>query len=239
MKKLSGSLKPLTLITVFGTALLLTGCGRSALGGVGESGYDRAACIENALRHNPDKQLLLTAAAQLGGACADGEAPSCSALGVMNELGLAMPVNPGRALELYRKACHGDSARGCVNLGRAILQGRGVAAHPKRAEGLFAGACAAGEMYGCAELGKMKVASAPAPGSLEARYGRELLARACDADERSACRAYGEVLESLQPREALVVYTKACLQGDAAACRRMDAPLVRTEGEAAAGWRSR
>jgi TPR repeat protein len=227
-----------SLATVATAALALTGCGRAAFGGP-QTHYDQAACVENALRNDPPQDMLEPAASRFTGGCVDGEAESCSALGVMNELGLAMPVDASRAVALYRKACDRDSARGCVNLGKALADGRGVAKDERRAEALFASACAKDEMFGCAELGKLKIARASAPTSIEGRTGRVLLARACDADERSACRAYGEVVASIDPREALVFFTKGCLQGDAHACKRMDAPRTETAGDAAAAWRSK
>jgi TPR repeat protein len=88
-----------------------------ALGGCGGAPYDSQACVENALRRNPDPALLPDAAEQISAWCQTGDAASCSTLGVMYELGLGVRADRARAARLYRHACSDGNARACDNLG--------------------------------------------------------------------------------------------------------------------------
>lgn len=216
------------------TTFSITGCGQAAFSDA-STGYDQQGCIENALRRAPSKGLLPASAARFRDACGGGEAASCSALGVMHELGLGMPADPARAAALYDEACVAGNARGCVNLGAALSRGAGVARDDVRARKLFSSACQGGEVSGCAQLGRLIVASGT---ELDARYARELLDQACNAAETSACVALAELhVGAGRSRDALVAYTKACMSGEQLACKHMDAPVVATSSDAVAGWR--
>jgi len=216
---------------------LLGGCVR-AFGDAG-SHYDEQACIENALRRHPSVELTVAAARKFSAACRDDEAASCSALGVMYELGEGVPRDAARALVLYEKACADDNERSCVNLGAALSRGVGTTQDEHRAGLLLSKACDAGEMLGCAILGQALLERIPR-GPTDFARGRSLLERACAARERAACADLGDLLSDLHRHdEALRAYAQACLAGDDAACRRMNPPLTRSSQEAAAGWRTR
>ncbi len=216
---------------------LLAGCGASLQGA--NLGAEQQPCIENALRHGPDPATVQEALPRFLASCRAGEAASCSALGVLHELGLGVAASPTQAATLYERACAHDNARGCVNLGSVLVRGLGVPRDAARAMHLFRMACDGGDMSGCAMLGR-EIVSASAAGDVDHRVGRKLLEDACSARELAACVDLGDVLTaSRESHEALVAYTRACVGGDAVACRRMDAPLARTSNEAAAGWRSR
>lgn len=218
-------------------AVVLGGCAHASFGG-SMSGYDQQACIENALRHHPDASSIDSARRRFSESCRGGEASSCSALGVMNELGLGAPADVRTAASLFRRACDAGNARGCVNLGGLLARGEGVPRDAARAQHLFADACRQDEMSGCARLGRQVLTRSDHPTRDELEYGRRLLEHACIRKERSACLDLGDALTGLRRHhDALVAYTKACLDGDEVACHRMDGPRTSTSQEAAAGWR--
>jgi len=84
--------------------------------------YDAQECVENALRNRPDPEAVSDAAVAFARACREGEAASCSVLGVMYELGRGFPRNTPYARTLYRSACQQQNQRACENLGELLLQ---------------------------------------------------------------------------------------------------------------------
>jgi TPR repeat protein len=83
--------------------------------------YDAQECVEHALRSEPDPATVRDAVVAFTGACQAGEAASCSALGVMYELGRGVPASVPRALSLYGSACEAHNLRACANL-RSLAQ---------------------------------------------------------------------------------------------------------------------
>jgi len=116
------------------------------------AGYDSQACVENALRRQPDAAEVLDAAPVLSAACQEGEAASCSVLGVMYELGRGFPVNAPRALALYGAACEAQNLRACGNLGDLLLEDPSSEREPARAISLLQKACDGGQARACKRL---------------------------------------------------------------------------------------
>lgn len=98
---------------------------------VAGANYDAQECVENALRSTPDPRDVRDAAPAFASACEAGEAPSCSVLGVMYELGRGFPVNAHRALALYDTACSAHNLRACANRESLLLKD-GTAHEPAR-----------------------------------------------------------------------------------------------------------
>jgi TPR repeat protein len=92
--------------------------------------YDPQECVENALRSGPDPHALREAAVAFASACDGGEAASCSALGVMYELGRGLPMSTSRALSLYETACEAHNLRACGNRDRLVGRSSMAAADP-------------------------------------------------------------------------------------------------------------
>lgn len=107
----------LILLSSIGFALLLGGCANQSLFQSNAPGHDPQACVESALRRKPDEVLARQARGEFELACRVGDAASCSALGVMYEVGLAAPHSPDTAKALYARACRAGNDRGCNNLG--------------------------------------------------------------------------------------------------------------------------
>jgi TPR repeat protein len=84
--------------------------------------YDAQECVENALRNRPDPAAVSDAAVAFARACQEGEAASCSVLGVMYELGRGFPMNTPYARTLYRGACEAQNLRACENLSELRLR---------------------------------------------------------------------------------------------------------------------
>jgi TPR repeat protein len=80
-------------------------------------------CLECALRRTADPTGVPQAVRYFGEGCRDGDARSCSVLGVMYERGRGVVADRDQALTLYGRACRGGNPEGCVNLGR-LVEGR-------------------------------------------------------------------------------------------------------------------
>jgi TPR repeat protein len=74
--------------------------------------HDEQSCVERALRRNPDPAAVDAARVAFGEECDAGHADACSALGVMNELGVGRPADPSRAVALYARACDFGNVHG-------------------------------------------------------------------------------------------------------------------------------
>jgi TPR repeat protein len=83
--------------------------------------YDAQECVENALRNAPDPSDVRDAVSAFTSACEAGEAPACSVLGVMYEVGRGFPLDTPRALALYGAACDAHNPRACANRDRLLL----------------------------------------------------------------------------------------------------------------------
>jgi TPR repeat protein len=118
-------------------SLAVSGCAtgdllsyRSEVAGVK---YDAQECVEHALRNQPEEDTVREAAVAFAGACREGEAASCSALGVMYELGRGFPVSTPHALALYGAACEAHNLRACENRDSLLLRDPTATRDPARA----------------------------------------------------------------------------------------------------------
>jgi TPR repeat protein len=78
--------------------------------------YDAQESVETAFRRHPDPEAVSEAIGAFSKACDAGDAGACSAVGVMYELGLDVPLDTRRARRLYSFACEAHNARACENL---------------------------------------------------------------------------------------------------------------------------
>jgi TPR repeat protein len=109
-------------------AILLGACAALFAGGCAQEGlftnrvevgglsYNAQDCVEHALRNHPDTETVREARTAFSDACKNGEAAACSAVGVMYEVGVGVPMDTRRARELYGTACEAHNARACENL---------------------------------------------------------------------------------------------------------------------------
>src|ERR1019366_6162945 len=104
--------------------LSLSGCMEASFG-ESSPGYDEQACVERGLRRHPDPLTVKTARVVFEDDCNRGSPEACSALGVMNEIGVGVPMNQKRAVALYERACQTGNVRGCTNLAVARIEGIG------------------------------------------------------------------------------------------------------------------
>lgn len=201
----------LTLLT------LVTGCASSFGNGYG---YDEQACVERALRRSADAETALRASREFIEECRQGGAEACSALGVMNEVGVGVPRNIAKAVALYERACVAHNQRGCTNLGIARAQGLGGVADPAAGVRLLEPACDGGDARACVFLANMHVQGVSV--SKDLAQAARLFDRACTGEEASACLALGDMLATDKRLDnAAEYYGKGCLNGDATACGRL------------------
>lgn len=74
------------------------------------------ACVDGALRRNPDLTVLAEAVTRFDEGCRDGDPAACSLLGVMLERGLAVPQDESAARNLYNRACEAGNEIACAHL---------------------------------------------------------------------------------------------------------------------------
>ncbi len=197
------------------------------------SGHDLQGSVENALRERPESSTSREAFELFQERCVEFDAASCSELGVVYEIGIAVPKNASTAATLYRRACSLGNARGCTNLG--VLEASGALGRPdyEAARVLFMSACEAGERRGCASLGRLHRDGRGVVLDLE--IASRLLDRACEKGEASACLDLAELITASVHDRTLALYVKSCVAGAKEACDRMTEPRSRrTPGAALA-----
>jgi TPR repeat protein len=200
--------------------LFTTGCVSSF---ANASGYDEQACVERSLRRTPDPVTVAQARQQFEEECRQGGAEACSALGVINEVGIGVPANAVRAVALYEGACRDGNRRGCANLGVARAEGIGGPVDLPAAVRLLEPACAEGDARACAHLAGMRESGVGV--SKDPLLAAHLLELACNGEEASACLALGDLrARARQFESAAASYGKGCLHGDEAACARLAGP---------------
>jgi TPR repeat protein len=179
--------------------------------------YDEQGCVENALRREPDPAAVAAARVTFGEKCDAGHADACSALGVMNELGVGGAIDPERAIALYARACDFGNVHGCTNLAVARLEGSGGPRAARFAARILEPACDLGEARACLYLARLHEAGDGT--SRDDALAARLFEVACDGEEAPACVARAERLARAgRPAGASAFYGKACSLGDARAC---------------------
>ena len=181
--------------------------------------YDEQACLEQALRRDPDLRTLEKALVAFGEACSEGHPEACSALGVMNEIGVGVPANPARAVALYDRACRSGNVHGCTNLAVARIEGIGGPRDVRLAARLLEPSCDRGDARACLYLARLHDIGEGT--SQDHALAGWLFEVACDGEEASACIARAESLANAGRRDqASEFYDKACSLGDVRACAR-------------------
>jgi TPR repeat protein len=196
-------------------ALCLAGCEEPSFGPAGFDGrFDRQACLEQALRRNPDPTMVETARATMETECHQGSPAACSAFGVMYEVGAGVPTNTKRAVALYEFACRAGNDLGCTNLAVARIDGIGGPPDVALAARLLAPACGRGNARACRYLADLH-ADPAAEG--------HLLQVACDGGEALACAELATRDGRDGYAEGATVYDRrACALGDSSACVRLE-----------------
>jgi TPR repeat protein len=186
--------------------------------------HDTQACVEHALRHDPDQRSLPIAIEQFSSECRKKVAAACSVLGVMYEFGQGVVRDERRAARLYQTACDEGNVRGCANLAGAMVKGTGMPASPQNAIGLLRRSCMQ-KAIGCALLGRL---TAKGEGTVaDPVMAASLFERGCMNGEAESCRELGDALKGAgQPSDqrAMELYINACVAGDREACDRVSSP---------------
>jgi hypothetical protein len=201
--------------------VFVTGCATSSFGGAAP-GYDQQACLERALRRAPDPETVARASRAFMAECRDGGAQACSALGVMNEIGVGVPANQAHAVVLYERACAAGNTRGCANLGVARLMGIGGPQDVVAGARLLEPACERGDARACVHLARLHATGEAV--SNDPVLAAQLFGRACTGEEASACVALGDIRAGAgNAGAAAALYGEACALGDTTGCGRLEA----------------
>jgi TPR repeat protein len=229
MNRVRSAIARLALLALSVSSLVsITGCAES-FGGA-SPGYDQQACAERALRRTPDQAVVARAVRAFKADCREGGAEACSALGVMNEMGVGVPANAKHAVALYDLACQAGNARGCANLGVARAQGIGGPRDAVAGARLLVPACDQGDARACGYLGRLFAAGDGVVS--DAARASQLFEVACRGEEGSACTSLGDLRAKAGKQGAAdELYGKACSLGDASGCKRFDSsgPGLRVE----------
>ncbi len=174
-------------------------------------------CVECGLRLQVDEQQLALAKQEFSVGCAEGDAASCSVLGVMYEEGQGVEQNFNRAAQLYESACREENTRACFNLGRLYARDEMVDVHRAQAIQLLSSACNEGFANGCFHLGVLRLANE------RPVRAREAFRAGCKGGDAAACYRLATLTERGEGKppnkfEAAALYRSACLKGVAIAC---------------------
>ncbi len=118
--------------------------------------------------------------------CNGGEMARCAELGFHYDIGLGVPVNADKAIELYRRACDGGYGLSCGSLAHKLAKGWGVPRDPAGAARALAQGCNLGQGDLCEELGRAYQKGDGVPRN-KAR-ALELFHKACTRFDAAACK---------------------------------------------------
>jgi TPR repeat protein len=204
--------------------LSLSGCMEASFG-ESSPGYDEQACVERGLRRHPDPLTVKTARVVFEDDCNRGSPEACSALGVMNEIGVGVPMNQKRAVALYERACQTGNVRGCTNLAVARIEGIGGERSVLFGARVLGPACDHGDAWACLHLARLHEEGQGT--SRDPALAARLFSLACNGEEASACVAMAERKASAgQFTTSSDFYSKACSLGDQNACGHVAMPIV-------------
>lgn len=162
-------------------------------------------------------------------ACDHGDAPACSGLGALHELGAGVGRDRTRALALYEKACAAQDGLGCAYKSFMLGAGRGIKQDEAKAEeaakaalpGLTA-SCEKGEARDCVALSVLLSAG----DQKDEAKAAQLEQKACDAGEMAGCANLG--VRTLlgagvfkDTKRAIALLEQACDKGEPAACTNL------------------
>ena len=203
------------LVALSSCVLFAAGC--AAAEATPAAHFDEQACVEHALRSDPDPDAVAAARIAFEKACDEGRSEACSALGIVYEIGLGVAPDPGRAVGLYALACRSGNVRGCTNLAVARVEGLGVPRDDRAGAAVLSTSCDRGDARACLYLARLHGGGDAPPA--ERALAERLLEFACDGQEAPACVARAESLARAGRRDAaFAFYGKACSLGDARAC---------------------
>jgi TPR repeat protein len=133
-------------------------------------GGDAAACAELL----PD----------LEHACSEGEPGACGYAGWLLEEGRGLAKDPARAADFQQRACEAGEMRTCVRVAVKQANGLGVPKNEPAAMAALETLCAQKIYDACTELA---ILYSRKPAAKDRARARELLTRACDGGDASAC----------------------------------------------------
>ncbi|MSP26247.1 MAG: sel1 repeat family protein [Myxococcales bacterium] len=210
-----------------------TGCAMPKVRlGEAAGSFDAQACVENALRGEPDPLTLPLAFKEFTDQCDRRLMSGCSTLGVMYERGLATRRDPLKAAQLYHEACIVQNVSGCANLARVYSRGIGVKTDAQRAVGLNDWSCQRGAPGACRELATAHLFGDGA--EKDVPRAAELYRKSCKMGDGDACYALGALYEKGAAlkgdvSQALSLFEQACVKGQHDACDGISRIQFRSE----------
>lgn len=156
-------------------------------------------------------------------ACAHGDLVACSGLGIVYFHENAQYSDVYKAVDFFRKACHGFEPFGCYKLGTAYENGRGGVKNLQRAAELYQWACENGVSQGCGSLGRLFVSGSGVKADIE--MAKSLFQQSCDKDEAEnadSCYWLGQARSMTKDKAgARWAFETACRHNFADACKEL------------------
>jgi len=207
-------------LVIAAVVLVGTGCSRNF---DARSAYDHQSCVETSMRRNAKSPDAEYGRSQFAASCRDGEMESCSALGIMHELGVEGPVDTKLAGKYYLRACEGGNTKACLNYGDLLVKVEGAGHDPVSAGLIFRDQCERGIQDACTRLGSLYLVGDGV--SYQPLTAERLFTGACNAGRSEACIRLAEVAtDRKDTRLADKLYGRACLSGDIEACAHLKTP---------------
>jgi TPR repeat protein len=193
----------------------------------GAQKVEHVGCVDEGLAFSIDALDTCRAAGEgeCSERCQQGDAPSCTALGLVHAFALEASPNTTYAARLLDKACAVGDGMACNDLGVLHAKGIGFPVEIEKAEALYAAGCDRGSIAACANLSMARVWGSDPPENVTRAVS--LVKRACEAaaDGRS-CAALGWMTErgsatARDEKAAAAYYARGCELGDQSACARL------------------
>src|SRR5204862_127486 len=108
----------------------------------------------------------------------------------------ALAIEPGKARQMYEKACKLKHGLGCFNLGNVYRLGVGVPMDLKLALASFTKSCDLNEAKGCTELGILYYEGKAVP--KDVKKANALFEKSCKLGSQPACKNL-EILKKANP----------------------------------------
>jgi TPR repeat protein len=133
--------------------------------------------------------------------CSAGDPDKCANLGESYAKGIGVPLDPARAVTIYRDACDRGGFRACLLLGEAYAKGAGVPKDTGQASAFLGRACEAGEEEACVRacdalndsVRCLRVGVLSSKGAKDLTRAASYFRKACDNGHPLGCREAGSM----------------------------------------------
>jgi TPR repeat protein len=158
--------------------------------------------------------------ADLEKACAKGKASACDELGNRYHYGVGVRPSDNRAVDLFKKACHGKSPEGCADAALTLALGLEQKPDPQTALAQLEKLCAEGVARACGNLGLLY--NEKMAGQDKVARGETMMADACRKGDLASCSNVSAIAFERGDTDRFEKYGHAaCDNGHADGCAQL------------------